>query len=235
MIGTRLKEQCGKDKKFKTSKELAECIGISSNMFYLVSQNKRSISLKAFRSAVCSTGVSSNYYLGLTSRKEISVSDTNKKIPFKYELNLDLIKENSSNILGLIATLFKELESTNDNYDKKQSEFVDSLKSNNAIFNNERLKVIMEATGYTSESLANALKCSKSAVDGWLNKNTYPSIENFEKLVIILQCSGDFLLNITNDPNILWDSNENIINNQGISYDGTKIIYSQYGKYLKDF
>ncbi len=75
MIGTRLKEVCGKDKKFKTLKELAECVGVSSNMLYLTLRSKKSLSLKTLQSLVHNTGVSSNYLLGeflKTMRSKVS-------------------------------------------------------------------------------------------------------------------------------------------------------------------
>lgn len=132
MIETRLREQCGKDnKKFKTLKDLADGIGISYNMLYMVSLREKSLSLKSFYKLVLATGVSSNYYLGITDVKTFPSSNSNVKIPFNYALNLDFIDSE------LIDQFYKVIEGI-----KKFDSKIEKKKICNLSLSNQKKKTI---------------------------------------------------------------------------------------------
>ena len=62
-------------------------------------------------------------------------------------------------------------------------------------------KKAREKAGLSQKEIAVTLKVSQNAVSNWERKKTYPAGKNLIELSELLNCSTDYLLDKSNDPN----------------------------------
>jgi len=66
----------------------------------------------------------------------------------------------------------------------------------------ERLTELMEDHGLNNFTLEQVSGCPNTTISAWLTKNVYPKPRNLVRLSDYFECSIDYLLGLTDDPNI---------------------------------
>ena len=128
----------------------------------------------------------------------------------------------------MINLLTYTYNQSSSNFQKSPNIYIDRGTS---AFNSERFRNILTLTGYNSHSLAKAIGCDAALVDKW-KYNRIPSIENIEAIVRVCQCSGDYLLDISDDPNIQYTDN-NYIEIENINPEYIHDVYKYYNMLMK--
>ena len=61
---------------------------------------------------------------------------------------------------------------------------------------NERIIESIKSNGYTQKELADMLNISQSNITNWKNGDSYPNLELFFKICVLLDESADYLLGL---------------------------------------
>lgn len=233
MIKERIPKLWTQSRTIRSKKEFAQIAGTSVSTLNLLTSGQRNPSLRMLKNLRLSSNISTDYLLGLTSLPTIKETAHLESNLFNYEIDTSLLSSEC-------AKAFKNLVLQIELYDKLTQEGNNNSSNElfipkiSGCFNEQRLIYIMDLVGHDYDSLAQAMNCKKGTVVSWCTKSISISLKNLEKLCAILQCNSDYLMNISNDPNINRGTGENIISVKGCSNNSIKIIYHFYAQGLKE-
>lgn len=68
------------------------------------------------------------------------------------------------------------------------------------MFRGDRLKELRTARGLTAKQLANLIQGKQQQISDYENKNRYPHVATLIRIVKVLGCSTDYLLDLSDKP-----------------------------------
>lgn len=185
-------------------------------------------------SKMCETfHLSTNYLFDLTENKEISF-DSNHPIPFNYDLNVSLLsEEDRKTFIEYYQIIKKKNEQEISLFvEEMPDDYISCSKCEKNKFNHERLRKLILETGLNTEQFSKIGNFNINTARSWNTKNQSPKINSLKRICYMLQCSGDYLLGLSNDPNIIWNKDDLIISVKKFSRENKRSIYKTYSKLI---
>lgn len=77
---------------------------------------------------------------------------------------------------------------------------IEKKQKDGNVFRGDRLKELRTARGLTAKQLANLIQGKQQQISDYENKNRYPHVATLIRIVKVLGCSTDYLLDLSDKP-----------------------------------
>lgn len=97
----------------------------------------------------------------------------------------------------------------------------------------ERLSELLEENNLSRLKLANIINITSTTINGYFNKNYYPTIDIAIKMANYFNCSLDYLFGLTDKRNKVNLNNQDFLHNFNLLLNENKLSISKAMKYLQ--